>query len=123
MRYPRVDMEGLTAIVALAEMGDTVKAGALLNIGPSAVMKRLSKAEKELLTKFFRKIQGKMVPTTDGRVYSDAAIRAIEDAVLAEEKVIAAKRLRERRLLVGHSTHLPSRLLVLLARLSKGKHS
>lgn len=119
MRYPRVDMEGLTAIVALAETGDTVKAGELLSIGPSAVMKRLSKAEHELLTKFFRKVQGKMVPTTDGKVYSDAAIRAIEDAVLAEEKVIAAKRLREKRLLVGHSTHLPSRLLVLLARLNK----
>jgi DNA-binding transcriptional LysR family regulator len=111
-------MEGLTAIVALAETGDTVKAGELLNIGPSAVMKRLSKAENELLTRYFRKIKGKMVPTADGKVYSDAAKRAIEDAVLAEEKVIAAKRLRERRLSVGHSTHLPSRLLVVLARLN-----
>ncbi len=119
MRYPRVDMEGLTAIVALAETGDTAKAGELLSIGPSAVMKRLSKAENELLTKFFRKTKGKMVLTTDGKIYSDAAMRAIEDAVLAEEKVIAAKRLRERRLLIGHSTHLPSRLLVLLARLNK----
>lgn len=118
MRYPRVDMEGLTAIVALAQTGDTVKAGALLNIGPSAVTKRLSKAESELLTKFFRKIKGKMVLTTDGKVYSAAALRAIEAAVLAEEKVIAAKRLRERRLSVGHSTHLPLRLLVLLARLN-----
>ncbi len=111
-------MEGLTAIVALAETGDTVKAGALLNIGPSAVTKRLSKAESELLTKFFRKIKGKMVLTNDGKVYSAAALRAIEEAVLAEERVIAAKRLRERRLSVGHSTHLPSRLLVLLARLN-----
>ena len=88
-------MEGLTAIVALAETGDTVKAGALLNIGPSAVTKRLSKAESELLTKFFRKIKGKMVLTNDGKVYSAAALRAIEEAVLAEERVIAAKRLRE----------------------------
>ena len=28
MRYPRVDMEGLTAIVALAETSDMAKAGA-----------------------------------------------------------------------------------------------
>jgi hypothetical protein len=34
-------MEGLMAIVALAETGDTVKARALPNISPSALMKRL----------------------------------------------------------------------------------
>ena len=67
MRYPRVDMEGLTAIVALAETGDTVKAGALLNIGPSAVTKRLSKAETELVTKFFRKTKNRVVLTRDER--------------------------------------------------------
>ena len=111
-------MEGLMAIVALAETGNFVKAGELLNIGPSAVMKRLSKAENELVSKFFRKTMEKMVLTTDGRVYSEEALHAIEHAILAEEKVNAAKRLREKRLLVGHSTYLPSRLLVVLARLN-----
>ena len=109
MRYPRVDMEGLSAIVALAETGDTVKAGALLNIGPSAVMKRLSKAEAELLTRLFRKINGKMVPTSDGKLYSGTALRAIEQAVLAEEKVFATKRLRGKRLSVGRNFPLSNR--------------
>jgi DNA-binding transcriptional LysR family regulator len=104
--------------VALAETGDTAKAGALLNIGPSAVSKRLSKAETELVTKFFRKTKSRAVLTKDGDVYFREASRAIEHAVLAEEKVVAAKRLREGRLSVGHSTYLPSRLLVLLARLN-----
>jgi hypothetical protein len=45
MRYPRVDMEGLAAIVALAEAKDIAKAGAPLSIGQSAVNKRPSKAE------------------------------------------------------------------------------
>lgn len=118
MRYPRIDMEGLAAIVALAETGDVVKAGALLNIGQSAVNKRLSKAETVLVTKFFRKTKDRVELTRDGKAYFKEASRAIEHAVLAEEKVAAAKRLRAGRLLVGHSTHLPSRLLVLLARLN-----
>jgi DNA-binding transcriptional LysR family regulator len=111
-------MEGLTAIVALAETGDFVKAGQLLSIGPSAVMKRLSKAEVELQTKLIQRIQEKLVLTEDGRIFSAEAQRAIEHAVLAEEKVRSIKSLKERRLRIGRSTHLPSRLLVTLARLT-----
>jgi DNA-binding transcriptional LysR family regulator len=118
MRYPRLDMEGLTAIVALAETGDFVKAGQLLSIGSSAVMKRLAKAEGELRTKLFQKTQARHVLTRDGKVYSEEAQLAIEHAVLAEEKVRATKSLRERHLRIGHSTHLPSRLLVALAHLT-----
>jgi DNA-binding transcriptional LysR family regulator len=119
MRYPHVDMEGLTAIVTLAETCDMAKAGELLHVGPSAVVKRLSKAESELLTKFFRKNKDKFVLTTDGRIYCSEAALALEHAVLAEEKITAAKHLRERRLQVGHSAHLPARLLALLARLNE----
>jgi len=118
MRYPRLDMEGLTAIVALAETGDFVKAGQLLSIGPSAVMKRLSKAEGEIRTKLFQRTREKLVLTEDGRVYFEEAQRAIEHAVLAEEKVRSTKSLKERRLQIGRSTHLPFRLLVALARLT-----
>lgn len=130
MRYPKVGMEGLTAIVALAETGDVVKAGELLNIGPSGVKKRLSKAEGELLTKLFHKMKEKtnertkertkekLVLNAYGKVYSEEALRAVEHAVLAEEKVNAERSLREKRLLIGRCTHLPSRLLVALTRLN-----
>jgi DNA-binding transcriptional LysR family regulator len=118
MRYPHVDMEGLTAIVALAETSDMAKAGELLHIGPGAVIKRLSKAESELFAKLFRKTKNRIALTADGRIYCSEALLAIEHAVLAEEKINAARRLRERRLLVGHSAHLPSRLLALLAHLN-----
>jgi hypothetical protein len=118
LAYPRIDMEGLTAIVALPETSDTVKTGALLNIGASD--ETHFKSEHELLAKLFRKIQGKIVPTIDCGAYFDTAIHAIENGVLAEEKVIAAKKLKEKRLLVDHSTYLPLRSLVLLARLNKG---
>jgi DNA-binding transcriptional LysR family regulator len=92
MRYPHVDMEGLTAIVALAETSDMAKAGELLHIGPGTVIKRLSKAENELLAKLFRKTKNRIVLTADGRIYCSEASLAIEHAVLAEEKIIAAKR-------------------------------
>jgi DNA-binding transcriptional LysR family regulator len=119
MRYPRVDMEGLTAIVTLAETCDMTKAGELLHVGPSAVVKRLSKAESELLTKFFYKNKDRVVLTADGRIYCSEASLALEHAVLAEEKIAAARHLRERHLLVGHSAHLPARLLALLAHLNE----
>jgi LysR family transcriptional regulator, benzoate and cis,cis-muconate-responsive activator of ben and cat genes len=118
MRYPHVDMEGLTAIVTLAETCDMTKAGELLHVGPSAVVKRLSKAENELLTKFFRKSKNRVVLTTDGKIYCSEAALALEHAVLAEEKLVAAKRLHERHLLVGHSAHLPAKILSLLAHLN-----
>jgi DNA-binding transcriptional LysR family regulator len=117
MRYPRVDIEELTAIAALAETGDFVKAGQLLNIGPSAVMKRLAKAERELQTRLFQRSDAKLVLTEDGSVYITEAQLALEHAVVAEERVRAAKNLREKRLRVGRSTHLPVRLLAALVRL------
>jgi DNA-binding transcriptional LysR family regulator len=94
-------MEGLTAIVALAETSDMAKAGELLHIGPGAVIKRLSKAENDLFAKLFRKTKNRIALTADGRIYCSEASLAIEHAVLAEEKITAARRLRERRLLVG----------------------
>jgi DNA-binding transcriptional LysR family regulator len=111
-------MEGLTAIVALSETGDFVKAGQLLSIGPSAMMKRLAKAEGELQTRLFQRTREELLLTEDGRIYAEEAQRAIEYAVLAEEKVRSIKSLKERRLRIGRSTHLPSRLLVTLARLT-----
>jgi DNA-binding transcriptional LysR family regulator len=118
MRYPRVDMEGLTTIVAVAETGDIVAAGHLLSIGPSAVLKRLAKAEESLSTKIFRKTRHGIVLTPEGRAYHRDALLAIEHAVLAEEKVGATIKLREGRLLVGHSIYLPPRLLAILAQLA-----
>ena len=117
MRYPLLDMEGLTTVVALAEKRDYVKAGELLHIGPSAVLKRLAKAENELQTRLFQKAGDSVVLTSDGQLFAAEAQRSLSYAVLAEEKVRAAKSLRDRRLLVRHSTHLPARLLVLLAHL------
>ncbi len=52
--------------------------------------------------------------TSDGRAYYSEAIFALEHAVLAEDKVTASLKLREKRLLVGHSTYLPQRLLSLV---------
>ena len=117
MRYPRVDMEGITTVVALAETGDAVKAAELLNVGPSAIQKRLNKAEITLIAKLFRKTAHGIVMTSDGRAYYSEAVFALEHAVLAEDKVATAHKLRDKRLLLGHSTHLPRRLLTLLAQI------
>jgi DNA-binding transcriptional LysR family regulator len=115
MRHPRVDMEGIATVVALAETGDTLKAAALLSVGPSAVLKRLAKAEHTLSTTLIRKTPQGMVVTPNGKAYCSEATLALEHAVLAEDKVAASLKLSEKRLLVGHSTYLPQRLLTLVA--------
>jgi DNA-binding transcriptional LysR family regulator len=108
-------MEGIATVVALAEAGDAVKAAELLSVGPSAVLKRLAKTESALHTILFRKTRHGFVMSQDGRAYYGEAVFALEHAVLAEDKVAASLALRERRLLVGHSTYLPQRLLKLVA--------
>ncbi len=110
-------MEGITTVVALAETGDTVKAAEQLNLGPSAIQKRLAKTENTLVARLFRKTAHGIVMTSDGRAYYSEAVFALEHAVLAEDKVIAAHKLRDKRLLLGHSTYLSRRLLTLLAQI------
>jgi DNA-binding transcriptional LysR family regulator len=75
------------------------------------------KAESVLVAKLFRKTAHGIVMTSDGRTYYSEAIFALEHAVLAEDKVATAHKLRDKRLLLGHSTHLPRRLLTLLAQI------
>jgi DNA-binding transcriptional LysR family regulator len=117
MRYPQVDMEGLATVIALAETGDTARAAELLNVGPSAIQKRLAKTENALVARLFRKTSHGIEMTVDGKAYYSEAVFALEHAVLAEDKVSAAHKLRERQLLIGHSTHLPRRLLTQLAQI------
>lgn len=55
-----------------------------------------------------------MVLTSEGRTFCPEALRTVEQALLAEEKTKACIALNSGRLMVGHSTYLPPKLLALV---------
>jgi len=53
----------------------------------------------------------------DGELFYEDAMKAVEQAILAEEQVYARQTIRNRHLVVGHSTNLPPRLISAIAQL------
>ena len=59
---------------------------------------------------------GHLTLTEEGEVFHAEALESLEHANPAEEKTIARLALNNHRLLVGHSTHLPPKLIALINR-------
>lgn len=114
MRFPHFSIEILMAVVATAETKSVTRAGKELGLSPSGVTKRLKIAERIAKTKLFHTTEEGLILTEVGELLYSEAKKSIERALLAEEKVAAYLMLKERRLLVGHSTYLPSRLMAIL---------
>jgi len=120
MNTPLLTMDILVAIVALAEWHTYERAGDELGLSPSAVHKRIRAAEQQLGYRIFIGMANGMELTKEGRVFYPEAVRTINQAVLAEEKVRCFAELNRGSLLVGHSTFLPGHLLKFLMRLDLG---
>lgn len=114
MRFPQFSLEILMAVVVTAEKKSTMRAGKELGISPSAVTKRIRVAERTAGAKLFHSAEEGLVLTQAGELLYYEAKKSIERALLGEEKVSAYLMLRERHLLVGHSTYLPPRLMAML---------
>ena len=114
MRFPHFSIEILMAVVVTAEKKSVTRAGKELGLSPSGVTKRLKIAERIAKTKLFHTTEEGLTLTEVGELLYFEAKKSIERALLAEEKVAAYLMLKERHLLVGHSTYLPSRLMDIL---------
>ena len=55
--------------------------------------------------------------TEDGELFYEDAMKAVEQTLLAEEQVYARQTIRNRHLVVGHSTNLPPKLIAAIAQL------
>lgn len=114
MRFPQFSIEILMAVVVTAEKKSVTRAGKELGSSPSAVTKRIRVAERIVRAKLFHAAEEGFVLTQAGELLYYEAKKSIERALLGEEKVSAYSMLKERHLLVGHSTYLPPRLMTML---------
>jgi DNA-binding transcriptional LysR family regulator len=91
-------------------------AGSEMGLTPSAVRKQIELVEDVLGVPLFIGRNGHLTLTEEGEVFHAEAPKLLEHANLAEEKTIARLALKNHRLLVGHSTHLPPKLIALINR-------
>jgi LysR family transcriptional regulator, benzoate and cis,cis-muconate-responsive activator of ben and cat genes len=122
MRIPSLTIDVLVAVITLVEKRTYELAGKELSLSASAVHKRVRAAETVIGQRLFIATEEGMLPTKEGRVFYPDAIRTVEQALLAEEKTRAMIDLDAGRLLVGHSTYLPPKLLAFVMKLNSQQH-
>ena len=116
MRRPRVKLDNFLAVITVAEKHDLEAAGSEMGLTPSAVRKQIELVEGALGVPLFMGRNGHLTLTEEGEIFHAEALKSLEHANLAEEKTIARLALKNHRLLVGHSTHLPPKLIALINR-------
>ena len=114
MRVPRLTVDVMAAIIALAEKKNLEPTGKELGLTPSAVHKRIQIANQLFKARLFMNTNSSIQLTDVGRVFYSHAIKAMEQILLTEEVTIKSSELEASRLVLGHSTYLPPRLLALL---------
>jgi len=111
MRVPSLTIDVLVAVIAVAERKTYALAGEELSLSASAIHKRVRTAEGLLGQRLFIGTDEGMSLTSEGSIFYSDATRAVEQALLAEERMKAIAEMSAGRLLVGHSTYLPPQLL------------
>jgi len=117
MRVPRLTMDMLAAVIAVARKKAIPAAAEDLALTASAVHKRVRNTSKVLGTPLFTVTENGMVLTEAGALFVRDAERAVEQALLAEDRITALLEIEGGRLLVGHSTYLPPRFLINMLKL------
>jgi DNA-binding transcriptional LysR family regulator len=117
MRRPQVKLDNLIAVIEVAEKRDFERAAKELGLTASAVRKQVEALEVILGAALFDGKKGSLSLTNDGELFHADAVRSVEYALLAEEKVQARLALRNYQLFIGHSTYLPPQLISLVTRL------
>lgn len=117
MRIPRITIDMMVAVMALAQKKTMEQAGKDLGLSPSAVYKRIQAASAVLGSPLFLRTENGMVLTEAGERFYPDAVRALEETLLAEDKALSLLELESGRLLIGHSTYLPPRMLTSILKL------
>lgn len=118
MRVPQITIDMMVAVIALAHKKTFEKAAEEIGtIESSAVFKRVRAASRLFgAPLFFNSAEG-MTLTEAGETFYIDAVRAVEQTLLAEERITAQLNLEAGRLRIGHSTYLPPRLLASVIKL------
>jgi DNA-binding transcriptional LysR family regulator len=117
MRIPRITIDMMAAVVALAQKKRLEVAAKELGLTPSAVNKRIQAVNKLFGRTLFMKTDQGMELTEIGWKFYPDAVKALEETLLAEEKAFALLELDAAHLRIGHSTYLPPRMLAAILKL------
>jgi DNA-binding transcriptional LysR family regulator len=111
MRQLNLSMEGLIAVVTVAQEGNLERAGKVLGLGRSAVGKHVGIVEAEVGTPLFDRHGGRWVLNEEGRLFAPKASQSILYARMGLDLVQSHVKLQTNRLFVGYSTFLHPRLI------------
>jgi len=117
MRRPKVKLDNLITFITVAEKHDIEDAAEELGLSASGVRKQLDTIENTFGIRLFEKIGGRLILTEDGEQFYEDAMKAVEQALLAEEQIYARQAVRNHHLVVGHSTNLPPKLIAAVTQL------
>lgn len=117
MRRPKVKLDNLTTFMTVAERHNIEDAANDLGLSASGVRKQIENIESTFGLRLFESSRGSLSLTDDGKLFYEDAKKAVDQALLAEEQVAARCAIRNRHLLVGHSTNLPPRLIAAIAQI------
>ena len=111
MRQLNLSMEGLIAVVTVAQEGSLERAGKVLGLGRSAVGKHVGIVEKEVGASLFDRHAGRWILNEEGRLFAPKASQSILYARMGLDLVQSHVKLQTNRLFVGYSTFLHPRLI------------
>jgi DNA-binding transcriptional LysR family regulator len=117
MRRLRVKLDNFIAFMIVAEKRNVDDAAEELGLSASGVRKQLDVIENTFGIRLFEKSGGSLILTDDGELLYDDAMKTVEQALLAEERVYARQAIRNHHLVVGHSTNLPPKLITLITKI------
>jgi DNA-binding transcriptional LysR family regulator len=104
-------MEGLIAVVTVAQEGSLERAGTVLGLSKSAVGKQIGIIETEVGAALFDRRNGRWLLNEEGRLFAPKASQSILYARMGLDLVQSHVRLQTNRLFVGYSTFLHPRLI------------
>ncbi len=123
MRRLNVTLEGLIALVTVAQEGSLERGGKTLGLSTSAAGKQISTLEKAVGAKLFEHRRGRWVLNEEGKLLVPEAFQTIFHARMGVDLVQAHVRLRTDHLSVGYSTFLSPILIGIIRQARLKRHN
>jgi DNA-binding transcriptional LysR family regulator len=111
MRQLNLSMEGLIAVVTVAQEGSMERARKVLNLARSTIDKQILTVEAVVGSELFERHGGRWVLNEKGKLFAPKASQSILHARMGLELVQSQVKLETSRLFVGYSTFLHPQLI------------
>jgi DNA-binding transcriptional LysR family regulator len=122
MRPLNVSLEGLIALVTIAQEGSLERGGRRLGLDRSTIGKQISGLEQAVGTPLFDRWRGGWILNEDGRLLAARAFQAILEIRMGIDLVQSHVRLRTDHFAVGYSTFLSPILIGIIKQIELKRH-